>query len=493
VITTTGAVPTIEPETAEELAAALRRASEARQSIVIRGAGTKIDWGRPAQHVDAIVSTRALNRVLTHQHGDLTATIEAGATLRDVNETLARHGQWLPLDPPFADRATIGGLLATNDSGPLRHRFGTPRDLVIGVRLATTDGVLAKAGGQVVKNVAGYDLSKLVCGSFGSLAAIVSATFKLAPRPAASKTVIVQAPDVETLAQIIREVMSSQLEPIAFEVRVSSSDRSAEASRSFMSVDGDARTMEREALAERQMEREALAERQMEREALAERQMEREALAERQTEREALAERQMEREALAERQMEREALAERQTEREALAERQMEREALAERSVMLRFASVPAAVDAQIDRLRAVDGGRATRVIDGDEERGAWDEHSRRLWDATGAIVRASWLPATIASVVGEAHAMGDVDLIGRAAVGSGLIRFGGDARAQASAIEALRRSTTFRNVVIVRGSDELKSLVDVWGPQGDSENLFASLKHALDPHETLNARRGPL
>ena len=94
----------------------------------------------------------------------------------------------LPLDPPFADRATIGGLLATNDSGPLRHRYGTPRDLVIGIQLATTDGVLSKAGGQVVKNVAGYDLSKLVSGSFGSLAAIVSATFKLAPLPAASKT-----------------------------------------------------------------------------------------------------------------------------------------------------------------------------------------------------------------------------------------------------------------------------------------------------------------
>ena len=98
------------------------------------------------------------------------------------------HGQWLPLDPPFADAATIGGILATNDSGPLRHRYGTPRDLIIGVQLATTDGVLAKAGGQVVKNVAGYDLSKLVAGSFGSLAAIVSATFKLSPLPAASKT-----------------------------------------------------------------------------------------------------------------------------------------------------------------------------------------------------------------------------------------------------------------------------------------------------------------
>jgi len=220
VITAAGAVSTIEPATAEELAAALRRASDQRQSMVIRGAGTKMDWGRTPQRVDAILSTRRLNRLLAHAHGDLTATIEAGATLAEANETLARRGQWLPLDPPFADRATIGGILATNDSGPLRHRFGTPRDLVIGVQLATTDGTLAKAGGQVVKNVAGYDLSKLVCGSFGSLAAIVSATFKLAPLPSASKTIVIEAPDVDTLGQIVRDVMSSQLESIALGARI---------------------------------------------------------------------------------------------------------------------------------------------------------------------------------------------------------------------------------------------------------------------------------
>ena len=404
-ITITGSFPTIEPETAEELAAALRRASDARQSIVIRGAGTKLDWGRPPQRVDTFIGTRRLDRVLAHQHGDLTATIEAGAALAEVNAALARHGQWLPLDPPSADRATIGGILATNDSGPLRHRFGTPRDLVIGVQLATTDGVLAKAGGQVVKNVAGYDLSKLICGSFGSLAAIVSATFKLAPRAAASKTLIVDVPDVDTLSRIVRDVMSSQLEPIAFEVLASSSDRSAKA----------------------------------------------------------------------------------------------------ERRVMLLFASLAAVVDAQIDQALAMAAlkGCATRVVGGDDESRVWDEHSRRLWDAPGAIVRASWLPADIAAVVAhlksevtseaKSEVKSEVELVGRAAVGSGLIRIGGDAHAQAAVVEALRKSATFRNVVIVRGSDELKSLVDVWGPQGDREKLFASLKHALDPNGTLNAGRGPL
>jgi glycolate oxidase FAD binding subunit len=210
----------IQPTNASEVAAALRRASDARQSIVIRGAATKSEWGRPAARVDAILDMRRMNRILAHEHADMTATVEAGASLYDVNAALAIHGQTLPLDPPFADRATIGGLLATNDSGPLRHRYGTPRDLVIGIQLATTDGVLSKAGGRVVKNVAGYDLSRLVTGSFGSLAAIVSATFKLAPLPAASKTLRIGVRDAAAVAQAVRTVMASQLEPTAFEVVV---------------------------------------------------------------------------------------------------------------------------------------------------------------------------------------------------------------------------------------------------------------------------------
>src|SRR5712692_779425 len=213
----------VSPRTADDVAAALRLADDAGHSIVIRGGGTKSDWGRPAGRVDTILDMRGLARVLEHQHGDMTATVEAGATLRDVNRALRQHGQWLPLDPPHADDATIGGILATNDSGPLRHRYGTPRDLVIGIQLATTDGALSKAGGRVVKNVAGYDLGKLVTGSFGSLAAIVSATFKLSPRPAASKTLRLDVPDAAALAQVVRTVMASQLEPIAFEVCVSNS------------------------------------------------------------------------------------------------------------------------------------------------------------------------------------------------------------------------------------------------------------------------------
>jgi glycolate oxidase FAD binding subunit len=187
--------------------------------IVIRGAGTKIAWGRPPERVGAVLSMRRLDRVLDHRPGDLTVTVEAGATLHQLNTSLAAHGQWLPVDAPFAARATIGGLLATNDSGPLRHRFGTPRDLLIGIRLATADGRLASAGGRVVKNVAGYDLGKLVTGSFGALAAIVSATFKLSPRPAASATIVVRCAAAGAAAAVARTVGESQLEPVAFEIR----------------------------------------------------------------------------------------------------------------------------------------------------------------------------------------------------------------------------------------------------------------------------------
>jgi glycolate oxidase FAD binding subunit len=195
-VTRTGdAAPIIEPGTAQEFALALRDASARRQSVLIRGAGTKMDWGSTPAAIDVILSTRRMNRLLAHQHGDLTATAEAGATLAGMNRTLAEHRQWLPLDPPFADRATIGGILATNDSGPLRHRFGTPRDLVIGVELVTTDGALAKAGGRVVKNVAGYDLPRLAVGAAGRLGEIARACVRLHPLPAATRTVVVERVD----------------------------------------------------------------------------------------------------------------------------------------------------------------------------------------------------------------------------------------------------------------------------------------------------------
>jgi glycolate oxidase FAD binding subunit len=214
-----GVVPRqiVEPADASELAAALQAASRDKQITVLRGGGTKLGWGRPPSSIDLLVSTAKLNSLLVHRHGDMTATAHAGTSLAQLNRELARHGQWLPIDSAF-DAATIGGIVATNDSGPVRHRYGTPRDLLIGVTFALTDGRIVKAGGHVVKNVAGYDLGKLVSGSFGTLGAIVDATFKLLPIPQASSTLDAAYDDGEVMARDVMKVSTSQLEPMAFDV-----------------------------------------------------------------------------------------------------------------------------------------------------------------------------------------------------------------------------------------------------------------------------------
>ena len=208
----------VEPRTPEEVAALLAVASRQGLTVVFRGGGTKRGWGRIPAGIDLLISMRGLARVIAHDPADLTTTVEAGATVDDVNAALGRHRQWLPLDAS-GDGSTIGGAIASNDSGPLRHRFGTPRDLLIGIRLATTDGRLVKAGGNVVKNVAGYDLGKMMTGSFGTLAAIVSATFKLLPMPASSHTVSAALPDKEAAARALVALTDSQLEPMAVELQ----------------------------------------------------------------------------------------------------------------------------------------------------------------------------------------------------------------------------------------------------------------------------------
>jgi glycolate oxidase FAD binding subunit len=207
------------PETAASLAAVLAWASAERVATVVAGSGTRRCWGRTPAPFDLILGTRGLSRVLHHEPGDLTVSAEAGVTLASLNRSLAAHGQWLPLDAPF-DASTIGGTLATNDSGPHRQRHGAPRDLLIGIQIATADGRLVKAGGNVVKNVAGYDLGRLMCGSFGTLAVIVSATFKLAPLPAATSTLVANFGQAEALADAAGAVAGSQLDPACLDVRV---------------------------------------------------------------------------------------------------------------------------------------------------------------------------------------------------------------------------------------------------------------------------------
>jgi glycolate oxidase FAD binding subunit len=159
------------------------------------------------------LSTEGLDRVLEHEAGDLTCTVEAGIRLSALQETLSAAGQRLSLDPP--GDPTIGACLARRLSGPLSHRFGTPRDLVLGVTLVLGDGTIASSGGKVVKNVAGYDLGKLVCGSEGRLALIARVSLRLHPLPAASGTLVVETDDAPA---IVRALRRSQLHPSALDV-----------------------------------------------------------------------------------------------------------------------------------------------------------------------------------------------------------------------------------------------------------------------------------
>jgi glycolate oxidase FAD binding subunit len=159
------------------------------------------------------LTTEGLGGILEHEAGDLTCTVEAGLRLSALNAALARHGQRLSLDPP--GDPTVGALLAENVSGPLRHRFGAPRDLVLGVTLVLADGTVASAGGKVVKNVAGYDLARLVCGSRGRLALIARASFRLHPLPRATRTLVLETDEP---APAVAALLRSQLEPSALDV-----------------------------------------------------------------------------------------------------------------------------------------------------------------------------------------------------------------------------------------------------------------------------------
>ena len=179
--------------------------------------GSTVGIGRGSAF-DFRLSLERLTAPIEHFAGDLVATVAAGARLADVNAILRQNNQWLPLDPPDAEQSTIGSLVATNSSGPRRHRYGTPRDLIIGIEVALADGRVAKSGGRVVKNVAGYDLARLMCGSFGSLAVITSATFKLSPVSPASRTVIVKAAGVDALAQLAQTIAAAPLTPSCLEL-----------------------------------------------------------------------------------------------------------------------------------------------------------------------------------------------------------------------------------------------------------------------------------
>jgi glycolate oxidase FAD binding subunit len=173
------------PASADEAAQILRSAAAERLTVRFRGGGTKLEWGCAVQEPDILLSTTRLDRILEHNAADLTAVLEAGVPLAAAQKVFAEAGQMLALDPPLgkAEAATIGGIVATGDSGPLRHRYGSPRDLLLGMTVALSDGAVAKSGGKVIKNVAGYDLAKLFTGSFGTLGLIAQVAVRLHPLP----------------------------------------------------------------------------------------------------------------------------------------------------------------------------------------------------------------------------------------------------------------------------------------------------------------------
>jgi glycolate oxidase FAD binding subunit len=379
-----------EPDSPQAFAETLKHASAGRLPTVIRGGGTKLTWGRPPAAVDLVVSTTRLNRLIAHRHGDLTATVQAGMTLRDLNVALRAERQWLPIDSAF-DEATIGGIVATNDAGPSRHRNGTPRDLVIGITLALTDGRLVKAGGTVVKNVAGYDLGKLVSGSHGTLAGIVDVTFKLVPVPQSSATLVASYADAAGIARDVAALDASQIEAAAFDIRADEGQRMYQ--------------------------------------------------------------------------------------------------------LYLRIATSPAARDAQIAAARTLVSGDVTVLTDM-AEHAAWTAQLETMSHGD-ATVRFSWLPSRLPQVLallGELRRSGNVAVTftGRV-LGAGVARLTGETTALAAAVGRLRASADVGNVVLLRGSHDLKQRVDVWGPGRPSDRVARAVKDKLDPGGILNAGRGPI
>ena len=201
------------PASAEQLARILHEAETARHTVLTVGGGRALGMGNPAESCDVEVHTTQLDRVIEHSRSDMVVSVEAGVTLEALQAHLAKAGQFLPIDPFSAPGHTIGGVLASGWTGPMRLRYGSPRDFLIGVRVALPDGRLVTAGGRVVKNVSGYDMMKLHYGALGSLGVIVAASFKVFPRPLHDVTV-----SGEGAWEDVRRASSTVLAPSALEI-----------------------------------------------------------------------------------------------------------------------------------------------------------------------------------------------------------------------------------------------------------------------------------
>jgi len=199
----------LEPRTIEEAAALLPGAGR----VQFLGGGTELELGAPLGPVDSVVRTAGLSRILEYHPSDMVIVAEAGVTMAALQAAVRAEGQMLALDPPLPERATVGGVVATGAFGPRRARYGGVRDLIIGVTLVRADGAVSKGGGKVVKNVAGFDLPKVACGSLGTLGLVASATFRLHPVTEASATMILRGAAPERVVEIAARLREAQLEP----------------------------------------------------------------------------------------------------------------------------------------------------------------------------------------------------------------------------------------------------------------------------------------
>jgi glycolate oxidase FAD binding subunit len=205
----------VRPGSHEEVRECLKLCSEANLAVVPAGLMSWVESGNPLRCADVLLSLARMARIIDYSPADLTVVAEAGLTIKELYRATEPERQWLPLDPPGAARSTVGAVASCASSGPLRLGFGTPRDYVIGLRLAHADGSESKSGGRVVKNVAGYDMNKLYIGSFGTLAVVTGLTFKLRPLPDSSSTVIVPSQNLRPLAEAARGILAMDLMPVS--------------------------------------------------------------------------------------------------------------------------------------------------------------------------------------------------------------------------------------------------------------------------------------
>jgi glycolate oxidase FAD binding subunit len=215
---TLGGATAVAPSNTDEVAAILRFAQEKHFAVVPWGGGTKQRWGYPVAPA-VILETHRLNAIREHTWQDMTCTVEAGCTWASLQAALAQHGQYVALDPLWPEGATVGGIVATNDSGALRLRYGSLRDLIIGMTIVLADGTIAHSGGKVVKNVAGYDLHKLMTGAFGTLGVITSVNFRLHSIPKSTQSFTFSAPSAKPLGGWMLKLLHEQLSTLSIQLR----------------------------------------------------------------------------------------------------------------------------------------------------------------------------------------------------------------------------------------------------------------------------------